>query len=195
MMISIAIAILIAFAALALLCSAAKDIIKASQDTDRDSGALFRRDARFCIPAILSLELMPVSSKQRGLSTTTGQFVLQSPLTFRSDRARLITVPAGFVSDLASIPTFADWFMDCDDQRIAAGAWVHDYLYSIRGALPHQQLTRKDCDFILAYEAMPELGATRLQSHIVYWALRIFGNRWSAPEFAADPTAITGGCQ
>jgi hypothetical protein len=77
--------------------------------------------------------------------------------------------------------------MDCDDQRIAGGAWFHDDLYKKGGRISiydeagtfikMAQLTRKQCDEILCYEAMPDLGASRLDIWKVYSGLRIGGAR------------------
>ena len=140
----------------------------------------------FEINRIPSDELLPWQSRKLGLSETTGQFVLRGELYFASTVAHgTIGVPAGFTSDLASIPGAAAWFMDSDDQRIAGGAWIHDYLYQHQGRIRlmsdrHVQLTRRECDRILCFEAMADLGATKLQQRVVYWALRIFGNRWKA---------------
>ena len=112
-------------------------------------------------------------------------FQLEEPLRFRSDIADGdIIVPRGYISDLASIPRFA-WsiFMSPDDPRIALGAWIHDLLYQQHGMIAVDgvhptMMSREQADKILCYEAMPDLGATKLQQHTVYWMLRIFGDRW-----------------
>lgn len=112
-------------------------------------------------------------------------FELVQPIRFHSDRAGgVIRVEVDFLSDLASIPRFA-WsiFLAPDDPRIELGGWVHDLLYQRKGAIVLESgritnLSRKDCDYILAYEAMAELGAGALKQWVVYWALRIFGDRW-----------------
>ncbi len=69
--------------------------------------------------------------------------------------------------------------MDPDDPRIALGSIVHDYLYGSKGLLPTGQYTREQADRILAYESMPELGASVPEQHAVYWTLRAFGDRWN----------------
>src|SRR6059058_3805252 len=42
---------------------------------------------------------------------------------------------------------------------------------------------RKQCDTILAYEAMPDLSATAFQCSAVYQALRRFGQGWPGDSF------------
>lgn len=41
----------------------------------------------------------------------------------------VIHIPAGFVTDLASIPRLARWYCRPDDPRYIVAAIVHDYLY------------------------------------------------------------------
>jgi hypothetical protein len=144
----------------------------------------------FDIPFIVSRELMPWEAKRRGLPMTTGQFemVAQEPrVRLRSDIAGgVLELETGQVSDLASIPSIVQWFvMDCDDQRIAPGAWFHDELYKRGGRVPVYdtdgtfikiaRLTRQQCDQILCDEAMPDLFASRLDRWKVYRGLRIGG--------------------
>lgn len=149
----------------------------------------------FDIPFIPSRELMPWESAKRGLSTTDGFFELSEKIRFRSDIAGgdLILEPP-FVSNLASIPGSLGWFMASDDQRISGGAWFHDYLYSNQGIvsvydandniLKIATLHRYECDQILAFEAMPDLGANKLQCQTVYQTLRRFGDQWKGQSFS-----------
>lgn len=126
----------------------------------------------------LSTQLAPWECRRIG-RPVTALFRLEREIQFRSDIAGAVTVPVGYLSDLASIPQFA-WsiFMASDDPRIELGGWVHDVLYEKKGKVNGLSLTRQQCDHILAYEAMKELGATEFQQHAVYYALRWFGDRW-----------------
>lgn len=128
-----------------------------------------------------SIQFAPWELKTRALGKNRAIFLLQADIKFYSDVAGGdIVVPVGFLSDLASIPTLA-WgvFMAPDNPHISLGGWVHDFLYgsvgsvTINGVVKH--LTRKQCDTILAYEAMKELGASKFQQNIVYFALRAGG--------------------
>jgi len=75
-----------------------------------------------------------------------------------------------------------------DDPRIELGGWVHDLLYGSTGKIvledgEETSLTRKDCDQILAREAMPDLQASAPQCFAVYQALRRFGKSWPGDPF------------
>jgi len=141
----------------------------------------------FDIAFIPSRELMPWEAEKRGLSVTTGLFELAQMIRLRSDIAGgVIELDAGFISDLASIPGLLEWLtMATDDQRISGGSWFHDYLYQNGGRCPIYdesgafikivQLTRKQCDQILCYEAMPDLGASKADCWKVYTGLAIGG--------------------
>lgn len=130
-------------------------------------------------------ELMPAELRRRGIRERAANFVLHGALRFRSNIG-VITVPDLYLTDLASIPAFAwGFFLAPDDPRISAGAVVHDWLYGNHGIVPLEGvgagvtfLSRKQCDQILAFEAMRDLGATWLQQWCVYLALRWFGDRW-----------------
>lgn len=116
-------------------------------------------------------------------------FRLEQALRFTSGIAGgVLVVPAGTLSDLASIPEAA-WavFMSPDDPRIAMGAWVHDVLYQKEGLVTLDDgrqitLSRQQADSILAFEAMVDLGASPFDSAAVYDALRCFGTRWTREE-------------
>jgi hypothetical protein len=139
----------------------------------------------YYIEGDVSTQLAPWTLTRLGIPTKTAWFKLRDEVRFRSDIAGGdIIVPSGFLSDLASIPQFA-WslFMACDDPRIELGGWCHDWLYGHTGKIVAEDteylypriLTRRQCDRILTFEAMPDLGATRFQQWAVYLALRLFG--------------------
>jgi len=144
----------------------------------------------FDIDGDVSIELAPWKLIAQNEPVKIARFILKVPLRFRSDIAGgVIVVPLGYDSDLASIPQFA-WsiFMASDDPRIELGGWVHDLLYQNHGGVPLENgsttsLSRKLCDTILAYEAMPDLSATAFQCSAVYQALRRFGQGWPGDSF------------
>ena len=139
----------------------------------------------FDIAGDVSLQLSPWALQQQQLPIGTARFLLREEVRFNSTiAAGVIQVPVGYLSDLASIPQFA-WsiFMASDDPRIELGGWVHDLLYQNHGVVTLEDgtqtnLTRKQADRILAYEAMPDLSATSFQQNAVYQALRKFGDAW-----------------
>lgn len=89
----------------------------------------------------------------------------------------IVTVPAGYLTDLASIPRTFAWLFS-PDGPYAAAAVPHDRLY--REGL----VSRKMADLIL-YEAMGVLGIPLWQRLLIYWAVRIGG--WSAYRPARPP--------
>ena len=152
----------------------------------------------------LSTQLAPWETKRYGFDPAISIFRLERELRFRSDSAGGdIVVPVGFLSDLASIPRIA-WSLgyDSDCNIMELGAWTHDLLYSNAGSVPVRScdhrtrsvtammtLTRKQCDRVLCYEAMPDLGAARWQQNAVYWALRVGGRS----SFNTEPPAVRWG--
>lgn len=98
---------------------------------------------------------------------TTDRYQLTSPLIYQH-KEDVYVVPAGFETDLASVPNAIKFIVDDDEADIREAAVVHDWLYSTK-AVP-----RKKADEIL-FRAMIELGAGYVKAHIVYWAVRLFG--------------------
>lgn len=138
----------------------------------------------FDIEGDVSCQLAPWTLHALGFEPHIARFKLRETIRFRSDLlGGVVEVEAGRVSDLASIPQFA-WsiFMAPDDPRIELGAWVHDLLYAAQGGLWIEgrwvRYSRAMADRVLAHEAMPELGASRVQRWLVYETLRRFGDQW-----------------
>jgi hypothetical protein len=78
-----------------------------------------------------------------------------------------VRVPAGFVTDLASVPR-AFWQLKRPEGRHAYAAVIHDYLYWT------QTRPRKECDDILR-EALLESKADKATVWAFYEAVRKFG--------------------
>lgn len=96
-------------------------------------------------------------------------FTVMAALAYDSDLAKTtITVPAGIVTDLASIPLLAN------HRTWSKAAVVHDFLYQVAVT------TRKQADDIL-YEAMGVLKVPGWRKAVVYSTLRLFGQKaWDA---------------
>lgn len=140
----------------------------------------------FDIKGDKSTQLAPWQLKERGYTAGSAIFVLEEPLRMVSSIAKgTLVVPAGFESDLASIPSWAySIFMSSDDPRIELASWFHDLLYKNKGVVILESgdktaLTREQSDAILCFEGMYALGASTYQRSAVYLALRAFGDRWS----------------
>jgi len=83
----------------------------------------------------------------------------------------VISVPADFITDFASIPR-ALWWLYPPTGQWGKAAVIHDYLYRT----PSHQCTRKEADLIFV-EAMAVLDVPRHRRAIMYRALRAFGAR------------------
>ncbi|EJO2706043.1 DUF1353 domain-containing protein [Salmonella enterica] len=83
------------------------------------------------------------------------------------DENDVIEVPAGFVTDLASVPRIF-WVLLPPDGKYAKAAIIHDYLYD------NALRTKKEADKIFL-DGMTVLGVPKWKRIIMYWAVRMFG--------------------
>ncbi|EAP2902404.1 DUF1353 domain-containing protein [Salmonella enterica subsp. enterica serovar Chester] len=83
------------------------------------------------------------------------------------DYSDVIEVPAGFITDLATIPRIF-WSLMPPDGRYAKAAIIHDYLYD------NALRTKYEADRIFL-DGMTVLGVPRWKRTIIYWAVRLFG--------------------
>ncbi|MFX4223515.1 MAG: DUF1353 domain-containing protein [Thalassobaculum sp.] len=86
-----------------------------------------------------------------------------------------IRVPAGFTTDLASIPWFGRWYVSVDGDHTKA-AVVHDFLYTLASARDFPDLPRRDADRVFR-EALRLRGVGPIKTWIMYAAVRIGGGR------------------
>lgn len=83
------------------------------------------------------------------------------------DNSDVIEVPAGFVTDLASVPRIF-WTLLPPDGKYAKAAIIHDYLYD------NALRTKKEADLIFL-DGMTVLGVPKWKRTVMYWAVRMFG--------------------
>ena len=84
-------------------------------------------------------------------------------------------VPAGFLTDGASVPRALWAMLASSDPDILYPAFAHDYLYAVRGKIPNGlTLTRQQCDETLR-ELMLAIGAPAWKAALVYAAVRAGG--------------------
>ncbi len=98
-------------------------------------------------------------------------WITLTKIEFSIDLQKFI-IPAGFVTDFASIPALARGTINRIGRGVI-GYVIHDWL---RNDI-QQELSTKDCDTAL-YEFMRFLGEGWYTSQKDYWALRSFG--WTA---------------
>jgi hypothetical protein len=92
-----------------------------------------------------------------------------------------ITVPAGFVTDFASIPRIAWTWLSPEDPVVLFPSIVHDYLYDRSGkVMADRVLSRAECDEVLRV-AMLACQARSSQAWVVYQAVRLGGaSHWKS---------------
>ena len=83
-----------------------------------------------------------------------------------------ICVPAGFITDLASVPRLLWPIVSPTGSRTSRAAVIHDYLY--RCAAMRDKYKRKDADRIMK-NAIKAAGGSSTRAFVVWLALRAFG--------------------
>ena len=101
------------------------------------------------------------------------QWKLLTPFVFDSTRLNMITVPAGFVTDLASVPALARWYVSRDGDHTKP-AIIHDYLYTRASEADFPNISRLDADRVFR-EAMIIRGVNRIRANILYQSVRLGG--------------------
>lgn len=97
-----------------------------------------------------------------------GTWRLIRPLIYRSDlEARMFIVPAGFITDFASVPRAPVAFLLTADSAHEASA-LHDWLYS------SQVIPRVSADALLR-EAAIASGVPKWRAELMWAGVRVFG--------------------
>ena len=100
---------------------------------------------------------------------------LREPLVWQAFDGNVVRVPAGFVTDFASVPKVV-WSLLPKWERYGPAAVVHDYLYWSQ-SVPREQADR----YFL--EAMGDSDVPALKKRTIYGAVRLFGRlSWRANE-------------
>jgi len=110
-------------------------------------------------------EFVEIPSYNEG--DTPGTFILEERMVYNSAIIGLVIVPAGFVSDFASIPRWATWLHPTNGRHIKA-AVVHDYL------VRQPSIKRKTADQVFN-EAMKVCNVKKWRRRQMYLAVRIGG--------------------
>ena len=108
--------------------------------------------------------------------------MLLDDLVLADDDERTITVPAGFVTDFASIKVLHNAFLFVLFALVSGygnyAATVHDFLYS------EGQVSRKEADAVL-YRALRAEGVARWRAWLMWAGVRIGG----AKQYTTTPTS------
>ncbi|MGJ9420482.1 DUF1353 domain-containing protein [Massilia sp. CMS3.1] len=111
------------------------------------------------------------------------KWILLAPLMYESDVAgRVITVPAGFPTDLASVPRLPIVYGLCGGVARRA-AVVHDYLYTSGRA------SRSVADAVFR-EASAAIGVPAWRRWLMWAGVRVGGSSHYAPERTGVDPAI-----
>ena len=109
-------------------------------------------------------------------------FTLLADLVRADDDERVITVPAGFTTDFASIKVLHNAFLFVLFALVSGygnyAATVHDWLYE------HGSLTRNEADAVL-YRALRAEGVARWRAWLMWAGVRIGG----AKQYNSTPTS------
>ena len=109
-------------------------------------------------------------------------YKLLDDLVLADEEQRVITVPAGFVTDFASIQVLHNAFLFVLFALVSGygnyAATVHDWLYE------HGSLTRKEADAVL-YRALRAEGVARWRAWLMWAGVRIGG----AKQYNSTPTS------
>lgn len=98
---------------------------------------------------------------------------LRQDLGFHSTPLGWVTVPAGFETDLISLPGIGRLAFRTDGAELPA-ALIHDYLYTAVGRDDFPMLTRQRADRVFL-EAMTDLDVPPWRRAVMYLAVRAFG--------------------
>jgi hypothetical protein len=126
------------------------------------------------------------------------QWTLHAPFRYWLDglhKGDVITIPAGFQTDFASIPR-ALWSILPPTGRYGKAAVLHDFLYQNLGLVRInptveaeaivKRFTRAECDGIFR-DAMLVLGVSSFTAYAMWVAVRAFGwHAWNAHEAETD---------
>ncbi|MOA12474.1 hypothetical protein D3C78_1324690 [compost metagenome] len=98
------------------------------------------------------------------------------PLQYLTRDCRLVVVPAGYRTDLASVPRIAWSLVPRDEEAARRASVLHDYLYTDLTA----RFTRQEADRIF-HDALLEDGMPRALAWLLWCAVRVGGRgNWEA---------------
>ncbi len=131
----------------------------------------------------LILRSLSVQEIKRAGRAGTQLYEIREPFSYRSSvlYGHIVTVPAGYVTDFASIPRIAWNILDPESPIIGWPSVIHDWLYSNHGKLPDGfTYARENADEVLR-EAMELQGAGAFIRSAVFNAVQLFGkSHWKS---------------
>lgn len=128
------------------------------------------------MPFLQPIAIFPNNKKSCWLLHRTRRWILAKDFIFTIDGVEYI-IKTGFVTDLASTPTFLWWLLP-PDGILLRGSIIHDYIYSKTYLMcldgTRKPFTRKEADKL--FENITEnISYSAVLGKIVYFFLRLFG--------------------
>lgn len=99
------------------------------------------------------------------------KFIMGTHYRYRTLSGKLIDIPKGFITDLASIPKMFRNIFNTYGKNYTRAAVIHDYLYAQGYKMG---INRKQADEIFL-EIMKERGVSIFKRQAMYRAVRLFG--------------------
>lgn len=138
---------------------------------------------RFPLPFVVRA-LDPWEAEEAKLDPHRQWWIFVEPFAYVSDRFGRIEVPAGRITDFASVLEATKGILDDDDPRMLRPSAPHDELFSMQGRLPDGRvLTFHDANELIA-EAMYYTGAAAFVRATVRGVLDQFGQSHWKPKGA-----------
>lgn len=117
--------------------------------------------------------MQDVFPKQPDIRPTKKGYILETEYIFRYSTLERIRVPAGYVTDGASVPRLAWAYMPPDGLHRAASV-IHDWLYDQRGVTWFKKFTRQETD-LLFHKILRLSGVGKIRAYIAFAAVRAGG--------------------
>ena len=141
--------------------------------------AACRIDEQFCPPRVAKMVVPGVNVLfvDKSLVTREGRQVaiLGDDWPYcDEENGDVFLAPQFFETDFASIPGFAQFYINPQDEKVVGAAIIHDWLYAIGGPDPVKAKAR--ADNIFRFE-LGEAGVNVVKRNIMYQAVSRFGGK------------------
>ena len=123
------------------------------------------------------LTLLNVDQLEDTSHNGRGTWQLNAPLEYQSDLIGLIVVPAGFVTDFATVPRIPVVF-DLVGDRGNLATTIHDYLYTTGNDAIHQRVRDRALADAVLREALRTQGVPHPLAYIMWAGVRVFGESY-----------------
>ncbi len=81
-----------------------------------------------------------------------------------------LEIPAGYVTDYASIPAALHWLINPDDEKVMLAALVHDFIY-------HTHVVSRAVADAIFYQLLRQSGLARRLAKLMFLSVHLTGKR------------------